>query len=248
MRLPALRILPLSAFLCACGASPIHVDGVMSQSSEMRPLQHIPPEAYKQLRVLVELASTGESVGGRECSYTMLEGSRESEDKRNAACIPSDAPNAATSIVRQRLRAYGVQVARDASEPYDYTVEVRVTGAAPRTPDVLGAKAVARLTFRLKDEKATTGFYASIDPAAAGPVFTSVARDCGLKDAELGSFSSVSSQPMNPEFDMMALAADVVDNSVGCEQLARFVHEAPTRFPRPAAPPPPPAAPAPPSK
>jgi hypothetical protein len=239
-------ILLVAAALAGCGASPVHVDGVMSQSTEMRPLQHVPPDAYAHVRVLVRLASTSESQGGRECGYTPLEGTRESEDKRNAACVPADAPNAAVSIVRQRLRAYGVQVARDASEPYDYAVEVSVTGGAPRSADPLGAKAVARMTFRLRDDKAPTGYYASIDPATAGPAFASVARECGLKDGELAAFSSVSSQPMNPEFDMMALAADVVDNSVGCEQLARFFKDAPTRFPRATpAPPPPPTVPPP---
>jgi hypothetical protein len=69
-----------------------------------------------------------------------------------------------------------------------------------------------------------------------------------MRDGELASFSAMASQPMNPDFDMQALAADVVDNSVGCEQLARFFHDASTRFPRAApppapAPPPPPAAP-----
>ena len=69
----------------------------------------------------------------------------------------------------------------------------------------------------------------------------SVARDCGLKDAELEGFSSTGSQPMNPTFDMMALAADAVDNAVGCEPLARFFHDAATRFPRAAQPAPAPA-------
>ncbi|HEY1692748.1 MAG TPA: hypothetical protein VGG39_11335 [Polyangiaceae bacterium] len=244
MRLPA-SLASFAVLLVACGHTPIRVDGVMGTSQEMRPLQHVPPDAYRQLRVLVRLAGGDDSQGARECGYAQLEGTMESEDLRNAACVPSDAPNDVASLVRQRLRAYGVQVARDASEPYDYAVEVRVTGAAPKKADPLAAKAIARLTFRLKEPAAPGGFYASIDPTAAASAFSSVARDCGLKDAELTAFSSASAQPMNPEFDVAALAAEVVDNAVGCEELARFFHDAQTRYPKPAAAPPPAAPPAP---
>lgn len=235
--------------LAACGHTPIRVDGVIRESSEMRPLQHVPPDAYRDLRVLVRLAGASpDSRGARECGYAQLEGTTESEDIKNVACVPSDAPNDAVSIVRQRMRAYGVQVVRDASEPYDYAVDVRVSGAPPKKPDPMAAKAVARLTFTLRDDASKAGFYGAVDPAAAGAAFASVARDCALKDAELATFSATASQPMNPEFDMMALAADVVDNAVGCEQLARFFHDAHTRFPKVAAPPaPPPSTPSPPA-
>jgi hypothetical protein len=62
----------------------------------------------------------------------------------------------------------------------------------------------------------------------------------------MSAFSASSSQPMNPEFDMMALAAGAVDNVVGCDQLARFFRDAHTRFPGAPAPPVPAAVPAPP--
>lgn len=253
MRPPASLLAAVAALLAACGHTPIHVDGVMSPSQEMRPLQHVPPDAYRQLRVFVRLASGGDSQGARECGYAPLEGTMESEDLRNAACVPADAGNTVASLVRQRMRAYGLQVARDASDAYDYAVEVRVTGAAPKKPDPLAAKAVARLTFRLHEPAVAGGFYASIDPATASTAFSAVARDCGLKDSELTAFGSSASQPMNPEFDVAALAADAVDDAIGCEQLARFFHDAQTRFPRasppaPAAPPPPPGAPPAPNK
>lgn len=218
----------------------------MNESSEMRPLQHVPPDAYRQIRVFVRLAGGDEASGSRECGYAPLEGASESDPKKNVACVPPDAPNDAVRIVRQRLRAYGVQVARDATEPYDYAVDVRVTGAAPRKPDPYAAKALARLTFTLNRNAGPNGFLAGVDPAAAGAAFATVARDCGLKDADLASFSATATQPMNPAFDMMALAADAVDDAVGCEELARFFHDAATRFPR-AAPPPAPASAAPPA-
>jgi hypothetical protein len=44
---------------------------------------------------------------------------------------------------------------------------------------------------------------------------------------------------MNPEFDLMALAAGAVDAAMGCDQLARFFRDAHTRFPRAPAPAPP---------
>jgi hypothetical protein len=221
--------------LPACGASGIRVVGVMHESTEMRPLQHVPPDAYQQLHVLVRLASEG-GKGGQECGATRLEGTSESDDVKNVACVPPDAPNDAARIVRQRLRAYGLQVARDGNEPYDYAVDVLVTGAAPQKPDTMAAKALARLTFTLNERAPATGFYGGVDPATAKAAFAEVARGCGLKDGDLAAFSATATQPMNPEFDMMALAADVVDNAVGCEQLARFFHDAHTRFPRQAPP------------
>ena len=53
----------------------------------------------------------------------------------------------------------------------------------------------------------------------------------------MSAFSVSSTQPMNPEFDMMSLAAGAVDNAVGCDQLARFFRDAHTRFPKAPAPP-----------
>ena len=102
----------------------------------MRPLQSVQVDAYKQLHVLVRPAASP-SEGSAECGSAPLEGTTEGEDKKNLACVPADATNDAVRLVRQRLRAYGVPVARDATEPYDYTLEVRLTGQAPRKPDPL---------------------------------------------------------------------------------------------------------------
>jgi hypothetical protein len=41
---------------------------------------------------------------------------------------------------------------------------------------------------------------------------------------------------MTPEFDIVALTSDAVDNVVGCAQLARFFVDAKNRFPKTAAP------------
>jgi hypothetical protein len=196
----------------------------------MRPLQHVDADAYRQLRVLVRPAAS-DSRGAERCGYAQLEGTLESDDLKNAACIPADAPNDAVRIVRQRVRAYGVQVVRDASEPYDYAIDVRVTGLAPKQPDRLAAKAFARLTFTLQPG-VPQGFFGGLDLAAARAAFGGVARDCALRDAELSAFSVSATQPMNPDFDMMALAADAVDAALGCGQLARFFHDARTRFPQ----------------
>ena len=201
----------------------------------MRPLQSVPADSYRLLRVLVRVAA-GDRQGSEGCGYAQLEGTVESDDLKNAACVPADATNDAVRIVRQRLRGYGVQVARDGTEPYDYTVEVRVSGLAPEQPNRLAAKAVARLTFVRRGDDATGGFFSGLDSAAAGAAFADVARDCALHDSELSNFSAASTQPMNPEFDLMALAAGAVDAAMGCDQLARFFRDAPTRFPRTPAP------------
>ncbi|HEX3342938.1 MAG TPA: hypothetical protein VHS09_00145 [Polyangiaceae bacterium] len=232
-------VAPLALALLGCGHTAIRVDGVMSESAEMRPLQNVPGDAYRQLKVLVRTGSD-DARGAQRCGYTQVEGSLESEDLKNAACVPPDAQNDAVRIVRQRLRAYGVQVVRDATDVYDYAVDVRVTGAAPRRPDRLAAKAVARLSFTLRKDDGVNGFLVGVDPATAGNAFAAAAKDCALPDAELAAFSSSSTQPMNPEFDMMALAAGAVDNAIGCDQLARFFRDAHTRFPRAAPPPAPP--------
>jgi hypothetical protein len=220
----------------ACGHTPIRVDGVMRESSEMRPLQNVPTDAYKQLRVVVRPAGGSDPQGAAECGHTQLEGTMESEDLKNTACLPADAPNDAVRIVRQRLRTYGVQVAREGNEPYDYVVEVRVTGVAPKKADPLAAKAAAKLTFTLRDDDAKSGFFGGVDMTAAGGAFASVAKDCALRDADITTFSATSTTPMNPGFDMMALASDAVDNAVGCVELARFFRDVHTRFPK-AAPP-----------
>jgi hypothetical protein len=228
----------------ACGHSTIRVDGVIHDAPEMRPLQNVPPDAYRGLRVVVRPAGGSDTQGAAECGHTPLEGTLESEDLKNTACIPADAPNDAVRIVRQRLRTYGLQVAREGSDPYDYVVEVRVTGVAPKEPNRLLAKAAAKLTFTLRDNDAKDGFFQGVDLNAAGAAFAGVARDCALRDADVTSFSVSNTQPMIPEFDMVALASDAVDNAIGCGQLARFFRDAHTNFPKAATPPAPPAPPA----
>jgi hypothetical protein len=227
MRAPSVPVL-LLAVLPACGASPIRVDGVVKESPEMRPLQNVQVDAYKQLHLLVRPSS--ESSGAKECGFAPLEGTSEGEDKKNAACVPADATNDTVRLVRQRLRAYGVQVARDATEPYDYTVEVRLTGQAPRKPDPLLAKVVVRLSFSLRADDATNGYFQGIDMPAATAAFRVVARDCGIHEGELTSFGTATTQPMNPEFDIAAVSADAVDGAIGCGELGRFFRDAHTRF------------------
>jgi hypothetical protein len=236
----------LALVIAGCGHTAIRVDGVMRESSEMRPLQNIPGDAYRQVKVFVRTASD-DGQGTERCGYAPVEGTLPSEDLKNAACVPGDAQNDAVRLVRQRLRSYGVAVVRDGSEAYDYAVDVHVAGVAPRQPDRLAAKAVARLSFSLRKDDAANGFFSGVDVSAAGAAFTTAARDCALVDAEMSAFSVSSTQPMNPEFDMMALAAGVVDSAVGCDQLARFFRDAHTRFPRAPAPSPTPPAPAPPA-
>jgi len=233
----ALTSVALALGSAGCGHAGIRVDGVIHESSDMRPLQNVPGDAYRQLRVLVRTGAD-DARGAERCGYTQVEGTLESEDVKNTACVPADAPNDAVRIVRQRLRSYGVQVVRDASEAYDYAIDVRVAGVAPRRPDRLAAKAVARLTFSLRKDDATNGFLGGLDLPAASAAFQQAAKDCALGDGELTAFSSSSSQPMNPEFDMSELASGAVDNAIGCDQLARFFRDAHTRFPK-AGPPPP---------
>lgn len=225
----------LALVVTGCGHTAIRVDGVMRESSEMRPLQNVPGDAYRQVKVFVRSASD-DGQGIERCGYAPVEGTLPSEDLKNAACVPGDAQNDAVRIVRQRLRSYGVAVVRDGSEAYDYAVDVHVAGVAPRQPNRLAAKAVARLTFSLRKDDAANGFFSGVDLNAAGAAFASAAKDCALVDAEMSAFSVSSTQPMNPEFDMVALAAGSVDNAVGCDQLARFFRDAHTRFPRAPAP------------
>jgi hypothetical protein len=204
----------------------------MRDSSEMRPIANVPVDSFKQLRVVVRPAGGSDPTGAAECGHAQLEGTMESEDRRNTACIPADAPNDAVRLVRQRLRNYGVQVAKEGSDPYDYVVEVRVTGVAPQKADPLGAKAAAKLTFTLREDDAKKGFFEGVDMTAAGTAFTSVAKDCALRDADLTTFSAGATTPMNPAFDMTALTGDAVDNAVGCVELARFFRDVHTRFPK----------------
>src|SRR5277367_5692598 len=137
-----------SPVLAGCGKSTIRVEGVMEQSSEMRPLPNVPLDGYQQLRLYVGgAASTAADTGTAECGFTPLAGSDEGDDLKNAACVPVDALNTAIGLVRQRLRAYGIHVVRDGTEPYDYKVEVGLTGEAPRAPDPTLARAVATITF-----------------------------------------------------------------------------------------------------
>jgi hypothetical protein len=229
--------LPLVTVVLACGASPIRVVGVVKESPEMRPLQNVQVDAYKQLHVLVRPAAAP-AEGSTECGSAPLEGTTEGEDKKNLACVPADATNDAVRLVRQRLRAYGVPVARDATEPYDYTLEVRLTGQPPRKPDPLLVRVVVRLAFTLRADDATNGYFQGIDMSAATAAFASVARDCGIHEGDLKSFAVMGTQPMNPELDIAAVSADGVDNSLGCAEMGRFFRDAHTRYPAgaPAAP------------
>jgi hypothetical protein len=235
---------PMLAFaLAGCGHSTIRVVGVMQQSSEMRPLPNVPLGGYQQLHLLVR-AAPGQSAakyGSPDCGFARLEGSDEGDDLNNTACVPVDALNTAIGIVRQRLRAYGIDVVRDASDPYDYKVEVSVTGEAPKRPDRALAKAVARVTFMLHDDPAAKTLVNSLDPRAARAAFDAVAKTCEFRDGDLSSFSAVSRQPMTPDFDIIALSSDAIDNVLRCDDLASFFLDARTRYPKAATPEPAPA-------
>jgi hypothetical protein len=227
--------------LAGCGHSTIRVVGVMQQSSEMRPLPNVPLGGYQQLHLFVR-AAPGQSAakyGSPDCGFTRLEGTGEGDDLNNTACVPVDALNTAIGIVRQRLRAYGIDVVRDASDPYDYKVEVSVTGEAPKVADPTLAKAVARVTFKLHDDPAAKTLVGSLDPKAARVAFDAVAKTCEFRDGDLSSFSAVSRQPMTPDFDIIALSSDAVDNVLRCDELASFFLDAKTRYPKPAEPAPP---------
>jgi hypothetical protein len=220
--------------LAACGPSTIRVMGVMQRSSEMQPLPSVPLGGYQQLHLLVR-ASPGQSAeqyGSPDCGYAMLEGSDEGQDRRNAACVPTETLNTAIGIVRQRLRAYGITVASDASEPCDFTVEVGVTGEAPRKPDRTLAKAVATVTFKLHPNSTGDTLVSGIDLNGAAAGFGAVSANCALRHADLSSFSASSAQPMTPDFDIVKLASDAVDNLLRCYDLASFFLDARTRFPK----------------
>jgi hypothetical protein len=231
IRLGALAVF---ALLAGCGKSTIRVDGVMQQSSEMRPLPNVPLDGYQQLRLFVRGApSAAADSGTAECGFAPLAGTDEGQDLKNAACVPVDALNTAIGLVRQRLRAYGIHVVRDGTEAYDYKVEVALTGEAPRAPDPSLARALATITFKANTGVPGGTLLSGIAMDAAGAAFTSVAADCKMNGADLTAFSASSRQPMTPGFDVLALTSDAVDNVFRCEDLARFFQDAKTRFPKP---------------
>jgi hypothetical protein len=234
----------LALALAGCGRSTIRVVGVMQQSSEMRPLPNVPLGGYQQLHLFVR-AAPGQSAakyGSPDCGFARLEGASEGDDLNNTACVPVDALNTAIGIVRQRLRAYGIDVVRDAQDPYDYKVEVSVTGEAPKVADPTMAKALARVAFKVHDDPGPKTLVGSLDMKAAGDAFDSVAKTCGFRDGDLADFSGVSRQPMTPDFDIIALSSDAVDNVLRCPDLAAFFLDAKTRYPKPATPAPAPSA------
>lgn len=210
------------AIAAACGPSSIRVVGVMQRSTEMRPLPSVPLGGYQGLHLLVRAAEGQESqkYGSPDCGYTALEGSDEG-DRRNAACVPSEALNAAIGLVRQRLRSYGITVASDASEVYDYTVEVSVTGEAPRQPNPGLFKAVAKLSFKLHDGPLKK-LASAMDRGTVTGSFDAASRNCGLPHATFEEFSGSSRQPMTPDFDIVALSSDAVDTILRCYDLANF--------------------------
>ncbi|HEX4446177.1 MAG TPA: hypothetical protein VH044_05560 [Polyangiaceae bacterium] len=237
--LPALVPLVLALPLASgCGASTIRVVGVMQQSSEMRPLPSVPLGGYQQLHLFVRAApgQSADKYGSPDCGFTRLEGTSEGDQLNNTACVPVDALNTAIGIVRQRLRAYGIDVVRDANDPYDYKVEVWVTGEAPHRPDRTEVKAVAQVNFKLHDDPTSKTLVNTLDPRAAGVAFDAVSKTCGFRDGDFTHFSASSRQPMTPDFDIVALASDAVDNALRCEDLAGFFLDAKTRFPKPVTP------------
>jgi hypothetical protein len=211
----------------------------MQQSSEMRPLPNVPLGGYQQLHLFVR-AAPGQSAakyGSPDCGFAPLEGSSESDQQNNSACVPVDTLNIAIGIVRQRLRSYGIDVVKEASDPYDYKVEVSVTGEAPRKPDRTQVKAAATVSFKLHEDASPKTLTGNIDPRAAAAEFAAVASRCRFRNATLSAFSATSRQPMTPEFDVVALASDAVDDVLRCDDLASFFLDARTRFPKaPAAP------------
>jgi hypothetical protein len=229
-----LCLLCLPAALSGCGHSTVRVDGVMQQSSEMRPLPNVPLGGYQQLRLFVRAASQQDAAqyGSADCGFAMLEGTDEGQDLKNAACVPADALNTAVGLVRQRLRAYGITVVRGATEPYDYKVEVTLTGEAPRKADRTLAKALVTIMFKLNTEAVGGTLMSTVATEPATRAFAQVAKDCSLKDADLSVFWATSRQPMTPDFDVLALTSDAVDNVLRCTDLAQFFLDAKTRFPR----------------
>jgi hypothetical protein len=236
VRASVLTAASLLLALTGCGHSTIRVVGVMQQSSEMRPLPSVPLGGYQQLHLFVR-AAPGQSAakyGSPDCGFTRLEGTGEGDDLNNTACVPVDALNTAIRIIRERLRSYGIVVVRDASDPYDYKVEVSVTGEAPKAADPTLVKALARVTFTMHDDANANTLTGNLDPQAAKAAFDPVAKTCGFRDGDLSNFSAISRQPMTPDFDIIALSSDAVDNVLRCEDLAAFFLDARTRYPKPA--------------
>ena len=231
----ALFVAAILMGLTACGESTIHVVGVMRRSSEMRPLPSVPLGGFQQLHLFVRAApgQEAERYGSPDCGFAPLEGTDEGQDRKNAACVPAEALNAEIGLVRQRLRSYGITVAKDPSEPYDYLVEVEISGEAPRKPDRTLARAISKVTFKLNDKAtARDTLVGSIDRNAASPEFESAARNCGLKNAQLSEFYGSSAQPMTPDFDIVALAGDAVDSALRCYEVANFFLDARNKFPK----------------
>jgi hypothetical protein len=221
------------ALAVGCSPSTIRVVGVMQQSSEMRPLPNVTVGAYKDLRVFVRAApSQASEYGTADCGFARLEGSSEGDDLKNAACVPPDAQNVAIGIIRTRFRSYGAQVVRDATEAYDYRVDVTVMGEAPKQPDRTLARAAATLVFTVNPNLTGNTLMGSIGLDAARAAFVQVANDCSLKGGDLSTFTGWSRQPMTPDFDIQALATDAVDSVLRCDDLARFFMDAKTRFPK----------------
>ena len=227
-------LISVSVAIGGCGRSTLRVVGVMQQSSEMRPLPNVALGGYQQLHLFVR-AEPGQSAsryGSPDCGFAPLEGTDDGQDLNNAACVPVETLNTAIGIIGARMRAYGIDVVRDASDHYDYKVEVSVTGEAPRKPDRTLAKAVAKLTFKLHDEPPGMTLTSSLNPKAAAGAFATVAKNCSLRDSDWSSFSASSRQPMTPDFDIIALSSDVVDNAFCCDDLANFFRDAHSQFPR----------------
>jgi hypothetical protein len=238
VRAPLVAILGTFAIVCpGCAPSTIRVVGVMHQSSEMRPLPAVPLGGYQQLYLFVHAApdQSAGRYGSLDCGFARLEGS--GEGYNNAACLPLETLNTAVGIVRQRLRSYGIHVVRDASDPYDYAVEVLVTGGAPKTPDRALVKALAKVTIKRNANAPGSTLAGSVDWSSAGEALDSAAKNCGLERAENASgFSASNEVPMTPDFDIVALAGGAVDNLLRCYDLANFFLDARTRFPKAGAP------------
>jgi hypothetical protein len=220
--------------LAGCGHSTVRVIGVMQQSSEMRPLPNVALAGYQQLHLFVR-GAPGQSAakyGSPDCGFAPLEGTDEGQDLNNSACVPVETLNTAIGLVRARLRAYGIDVVKESSDPYDYKVEVSVTGDAPRKADRTLAKAVARLTFTRHDDPSGKTLTSSLDPKAAASAFETVAKNCSLHEANWSTFTATSREPMTPDFDIIALSSDVVDNALRCDDLANFFRDARTQFPK----------------
>src|SRR5262249_26832411 len=118
------------------------------------------------------------------------------------------------------------------SDPYDYDVEISVRGEAPKTPNPMLAKAVAKISFTRNGNATAATLVGSLDDAAATAAFESISKDCALRDATFSTFTASSTHPMTPDFDVVALASAAVDNALGCASMARFFVDAPTRFPK----------------